>query len=142
MQLSQKTEYAVHSLLYLTYKKQVTLVDEIAQHLKASQSYLAKVMQRLSKAGLVKSYVGAGGGYILAKQPEEITFADVARIFEEETQVLDCLAEARDCDARPDCKILHVFNDAYQKMMEELEMTTIADLETDEAKIDYEEFSD
>ncbi len=98
-------------------------------------------MQRLSKAGLVKSYVGAGGGYTLAKQPEEITFADVARIFEEEEQVLDCLAEARNCSERPDCKILHVFNEAYQTMMDELETTTIADLATKEDKIDYEEFS-
>lgn len=85
-------------------------------------------MQKLSKAELVESYVGAGGGYTLDKSAEEITFADVVRIFETEENVLDCLAEKRECTMWPECKILTVFNDAYQEMIDKLEEITIQDL--------------
>ena len=129
MKLSQKTEYALHSLLYLAYKSpSVILVDDIADEQNISKSYLAKVMQKLSKSGLVKSYVGAGGGYDLAKEPAEISFADVIRIFEEEEYVLDCLAEKRGCIAKENCKMLTAIDDAYQTMLKELEETTIKDL--------------
>ena len=129
MKLSQKTEYALHSLLYLAYRSpDVILVDEIADDQNISKSYLAKVMQKLSKAGLVKSYVGAGGGYDLAKDPAEITFADVMRIFEAEEYVLDCLAEQRGCKAKPNCKMIDVIDDAYQAMLEQLEDTTIQNI--------------
>lgn len=130
MKLSQKTEYALHSLLYLAYRSpDVILVDEIAADQNISKSYLAKVMQKLSKAGLVKSYVGAGGGYDLAKDPAEITFADVMRIFESEEYVLDCLAEKRGCTKKSSyCEMLTAIDDAYQTMLEELEETSIADI--------------
>lgn len=132
MQLSQKTEYALHSLLYLAYKSPaVTLVDEIAAEQNISKSYLAKVMQKLSKAGLVKSYVGAGGGYDLAKDPAEITFAEVVKIFEREDFVLDCLAEERGCTNKSSCKIINVIDDAYQMMLKRLEETTIQDIVDD-----------
>ena len=85
-------------------------------------------MQKLSKAGLVKAYMGASGGYTLAQSPSEISFADVVRIFEAEDNVLDCLDEARGCPARPDCKILNTLNEAYQQMIRNLEETTIQDL--------------
>jgi len=129
MQLSRKTEYALHSLLFLAPKKTgVVLVDDIANDQNISQSYLAKVMQKLSKAGLVESYVGAGGGYRLAKEPAEITFAEVIRIFESEDYVLDCLAEERGCSTKSNCKMITAIDDAYQTMLEELEETTIQDI--------------
>lgn len=138
MQFSQKTEYALHSLLYLACKQEVILVDKIAAEQNISKSYLAKVMQKLSNAGLVKSYVGASGGYTLAKSAAEISFADVVRIFETEEQVLDCLDQERNCPAGPSCKILTTLNDAYQEMIDRLEETTIQDLVTKVKPVEQE----
>ena len=68
LQIRRETDYAIRCLYFLSGKKDaVVMVDEIAREMRIPKTFLAKILQRLAKAGFVQSYVGVKGGFILQK---------------------------------------------------------------------------
>lgn len=135
MNTSRKTDYAVHALMILAKnKKQELSVKELADLENVSSSYLAKVMQKLSAAGIVSSAEGKKGGYTLSRDAEEINLAQIMKLFEAEENVFECVDEIHGCKIKDRCKIHLVFAQAYQKMLTELEQTTINDIIEPEIK--------
>ena len=132
MQLSLSTEYAIHSLFYLAMqdKAKLTLVSDVAKVQNISESYLAKVFQTLSKAGLIKSYRGAKGGYVLAQEPKKISLRKIVETMEGNSPIYVCDDQKRKCNFLGDCIISHVMTEAEQKMFEVLDQTSLADLLT------------
>jgi Rrf2 family protein len=130
MQLSQSTEYAIHSLYYLALvgKDKLILVSEVAKAQNISESYLAKVFQALAKAGLIKSYRGAKGGYVLAQDPDQITFRKIVQVMEGSSPIFICDNHKRNCSFLGDCIISQVMSEAENKMYQVLEQTTLADI--------------
>ncbi len=129
MKTSKKTDYAVHALIILARNKAKEIsVNEIAEIENVSPSYLAKVMQALSRNGLVISSEGKAGGYQLNKRASAISLADIVEVFEEKDNVFDCVDQIHGCTIRGRCKIHRAFTEAYQKMLEELRKTTIEDI--------------
>ena len=125
MRVSKKTEYAVHSVLYIAYHSERTvLLDELALQ-GVSRDYLAKVMRSLSRAKIVDSSVGAGGGYTLAKPAESITVKDVFLAVEGEP-LLKCAYNERVCDAFDKCGILCFFDDAFKAFLNSLDGVNFA----------------
>ncbi|MDG2388656.1 MAG: Rrf2 family transcriptional regulator [Planctomycetaceae bacterium] len=75
---SQTVEYALRAMIYLAQssgKPQPT--EEIAKVTKVPPAYLSKVLQSMSKGGLVISQRGLHGGFRLAKKPEEVNILDI-----------------------------------------------------------------
>ena len=135
MKTSRKTDYAVHALMILAKnKKQELSVKELADIENVSSSYLAKVMQSLSAAGIVISAEGKKGGYTLSRSAEKINLAQIMELFEAEENVFECVDQIHGCKIKDRCKIHQVFAQAYQKMMVELEKTTINDIIEPEIK--------
>ncbi len=135
MKTSRKTDYAVHALMILAKNKKEELsVKELADRGKVSSSYLAKVMQGLSAAGIVSSAEGVKGGYTLGRDAEEINLAQIMELFEEKENVFECVDEIRGCKINDRCKIHRVFGRAYQNMLTELKQTTIKDIINPEIK--------
>lgn len=130
MQLSLSTEYAIHSLFYLALQAQdkIILVSDVAKAQNISASYLAKVFQTLSKAGLVKSYRGSKGGYILAKEPSKISLRKIVETMEGKSPIFICDDHKRKCNFLGDCLISHVMTEAEQKMFDVLDQTSLDDL--------------
>jgi len=135
MKTSRKTDYAVHALMILAKnKKQELSVKELADIENVSSSYLAKVMQSLSSAGIVISAEGKKGGYTLSRSAEEINLAQIMELFEAEENVFECVDEIHGCTIKDRCKIHAVFKDAYQEMLDKLRETSIADILDPEIK--------
>ena len=130
MKYAQSTELAVDSLLFMAAnpERQEFSADELAKAQRLSASYLAKVLQQLARAGLLRSQRGPKGGYALARPPQTITLLDIARIFEGSSPLYTCNAEAKLCDLRSHCLIVSTFQEAERKMHEVLEGVTLADL--------------
>ncbi len=81
--LSEATSLALHSLVLIAKKQPLRMnVKVLAEKLNASQAHLAKVFQKLSKAGLVKSVRGPAGGFELNKPADQITFIEIYEIIE------------------------------------------------------------
>ena len=80
MELSSRVEYALLALLELAtpYPKDSPLtVNEIADSQEIPERYLDQILTVLRRAGFVQSLRGAKGGYLLAKEPWQITLLDV-----------------------------------------------------------------
>lgn len=87
---SSGVEYGIHSLMCMVDSKgdaRDMSVREIADLQSVPYDYLAKIFTRLSKAGLVRSIEGKGGGFQLAKAAEHITVLDVANAIDGDKRI-------------------------------------------------------
>jgi Rrf2 family transcriptional regulator, iron-sulfur cluster assembly transcription factor len=94
MRLSTKGRYAVMAMADLAKNGSGRAVSlaEIATRQEISLSYLEQLFARLRKGGLVKSIRGPGGGYRLAKGPEETVVADIVLAVDEPIRATRCAA--------------------------------------------------
>lgn len=135
MNTSKKTDYALHALMIMSRNKNFEYsASELAEIENVSASYLAKVMQKLSKYKIVSSSEGKTGGYKLNRKAEDISVAEIVEILEEKDNVFDCVDEVHGCTIRDRCKIHAVFKEAYQEMLKKLSKTSIADIMDPEIK--------
>ncbi len=89
--VSEGAYLAMHSLALIAKNQPQRLtVKHLAEKLDASQAHLAKVFQKLSKAGYVKSVRGPSGGFILNKPAEEISFLDIYQTMEGDISLGNC----------------------------------------------------
>ena len=81
--ISEAASLALHGLVLIAKNQPLRMnVKVLAEELNASQTHLAKVFQKLSKAGLVKSLRGPAGGFELNKPAEDITFLEIYEIID------------------------------------------------------------
>ena len=82
MRVSTRGDYASRALLSLSLRSAEdgpTTVRDIAERTGLPQPYLEQILLALKGAGLVRSKRGVGGGYLLARPPEEINLAEIVR---------------------------------------------------------------
>jgi Rrf2 family transcriptional regulator, iron-sulfur cluster assembly transcription factor len=84
MKVSTRGDYAARALLSLALhgSDRPTSVKEIAERTHLPQPYLEQILLSVKGAGLVRSKRGVGGGYVLARAPEEITLAQIVAAVE------------------------------------------------------------
>jgi Rrf2 family protein len=88
--LSQTTEYALRVVAHLASLDEPATTRQIAQATLVPEGYLAKVLQGLSRAGLVSSQRGLHGGSVLARPPAEITLYDVVQAIDPIKRIKTC----------------------------------------------------
>ena len=81
MQLSTAARYALRAVVDLAQHREQGAVQrvDIARRQALSEDYLAQLLLKLKRAGLVESVRGPGGGYVLARDPAQLRAADVLR---------------------------------------------------------------
>ncbi|MBM3222469.1 MAG: Rrf2 family transcriptional regulator [Candidatus Tectomicrobia bacterium] len=133
LRFSQSTDLAIHGLWALARLESghFLLLSDIARRQNVSESYLSKVFQRLTRAGLTRAMRGKKGGYTLARSPADITVGDVVRAMDPEPPMYQCMAQERCCEALESCLLLRIFAEAEQRMYAVLDQVTLADLLTD-----------
>ena len=133
-------EYALHCLGELSAPPagSVLTVKDLAEFQGVSESYLAKVFTKLSKAGLTRSSVGAKGGYELARPMDQISFWDVVVALEGEPRLFECRNIRSGCvlyrnvQVKPKwlvsdlCEIHRVMLDAEARVKAALQEKTLA----------------
>jgi Rrf2 family protein len=114
--LTQKTRYALRSLLYIAEKQDQAPVQlaRIAETQRVPPKYLELIMLDLKNAGLVKSTRGPKGGYRLARKPADISFGDIVRVMEGPIALVSCAstnfyAPCGDCHDQGSCAIRKAF---------------------------------
>jgi Rrf2 family protein len=98
------------------------------QHL--SENYLEQLIAKLRKAGLVKSVRGAQGGYILAREPGQITVGDIVRVLEGPIAPVYCVSEEDPgcCDEADYCITRTVWARVRDGIASVLDGISLADL--------------
>jgi len=129
MQVSRETEYAIRCLEYLSREPERTaMTEEIAANTNIPRSYLAKILQKLSRARLVASVRGAKGGFRLAKLPNEISLYDL--FLETEGPVAaqnTCAVSKLACGADGYCSIHSMWTGIREELIDLLRRTYIND---------------
>ena len=104
MRLSTKGRYAVTAMMDIALHEKlgpVTLAD-ISQCQGISLSYLEQLFSKLRKQGLVRGVRGPGGGYRLAKSPDQISVADIILSVDEKLDMTKCGGKG-DCSSGEKC---------------------------------------
>jgi Rrf2 family transcriptional regulator, iron-sulfur cluster assembly transcription factor len=130
MQLTREGDYGIRSVLYLArqpYKK-ISFVTEISEDYKIPRSFLAKILQKLVKAKIVRSYRGVKGGFSLARQAKDISVLDVLEAIEGKLAMNICLADKKKCDFSRNCPIHSVWASVQSKVVEVLKKSNFEDL--------------
>lgn len=114
--LAQKTRYALRSLLYLVEEGGGAPVQlaRIASTQQVPPKYLELIMLDLKRAGLVTSTRGPKGGYVLARDPADISFGEIVRVMEGPIALVPCAsvnfyARCGDCHDEATCAIRRAF---------------------------------
>jgi len=130
MQLTREGDYGIRSVLYLArqpYKK-ISFVAEISEEYKIPRSFLAKILQKLVKAKIVRSYRGVKGGFSLARQAKDISVLDVLEAIEGKLSMNICLADKRKCDFSRHCPIHSVWANVQVKVTDVLKKSNFDEL--------------
>ena len=125
MKFSKATDYALHTMLFLTAAtpEKPVGVQLLAEKQKVSPTYLSKILTKLVKAGMIESITGVNGGYRLKRNWEDISFLDIIHAIEGSASLFDC-----SFDHGPDCPIQRVVLEAEEKMEEHLRNKKMSDL--------------
>lgn len=104
--VTREADYALRCILYLSDdEKAHRSVREISSEMHIPESFLAKILQRLMKAGVVASVRGAGGGFKLSKPASEITVLGVMEAIDGPLVINRCAVEPGSCDLSGECVI-------------------------------------
>ena len=103
MKISTKGRYSVTALyeLALRYGEGAVSLKSIATSQGLSENYLEQLMAPLRRAGIVKSVRGAQGGYMLARDPKEITIGEIITTVEGPIALVDCLLTSAESAEQP-----------------------------------------
>ncbi|WP_112320300.1 RrF2 family transcriptional regulator [Oceanibium sediminis] len=101
---------------------------DLAEEFGLSRNHLAKIMQRLSRAGLVETRRGGGGGAVLARPAEEIRLGAVIRLLEEDQALVECFGAQNACTLDGCCALKTRLRSAEAAFLADLDRSTLADI--------------
>lgn len=130
MQLSAYSDHSIRVLMQAALRspERVT-VDQVAETYGISRHLLVKVVHDLGQQGYLKTFRGIGGGFTLARPPENIRLGDVVRLGEEAETVIDCMdGVKRHCRLFPACHLKEVLDEAAAAFFEVLDNYSLADV--------------
>lgn len=132
MKVSTRGDYASRALLSLALHQSdgPTSVRDIAERTGLPQPYLEQILLALKGAGLVRSKRGVGGGYVLSRDPSEITLAEIVSAVDGPIQAGDFGKPHTDgaCDHEGQCVLLAIWWDVGEQMQRALGAYTLAQL--------------
>jgi len=130
MQLTRAADYAVRVMIHLAGLPPGTRVsrDELAQAAECPEQFLSKVLQGLTRAGLIVSHRGNTGGFELPAQRRTATMLDIVEAIEGPLHLNVCLAAESVCARQSWCPAHDVWEETQAAMTRALKATSIADL--------------
>src|SRR5208337_2265953 len=105
LRLSTRGQYGVRAMYEIArgYPVQPVTIKEIAENQDVSVAYLEQILNKLRKAGLIKSVKGPGGGYLLSTGPEKISIASIVSELEGPVAITSCLNPDEGCIRVDNC---------------------------------------
>jgi Rrf2 family protein len=129
MKLSTRSRYGTRILVDLARNKDkgpIQIGEISKRHI--SVKYLEQLIRPLKKAKLVTSVRGPKGGHLLAEKPENISLGQIVRLFEGQSDLVECVSYPEKCPMSDDCQVRLAWRDATEVLYKKLDSTTISDL--------------
>src|SRR5215469_8245353 len=130
LQLTKKPDYGLMALKYLAEHPESPALSakDIADAYGIPAQLLAKILQRLTKTGLLRSHAGMNGGYALSRDASQISAFEVIHAIDGPLFITSCTKGAHGCDLTPSCTIKEPLARVNETIVGVLKSISIHDL--------------
>lgn len=132
LRLSKRSDYALIAMRHLATGVRSASARELAERYDIPVELLAKVLQKLARAGLLVSQQGIRGGYVLSRSAEQITVADIIVAVDGPLTVTACSDQDHSCDQYSKCNVRDPLWRLKDRIVAAIEGCTLAELATDQ----------
>jgi Rrf2 family protein len=142
LKLTKKADYGLMAMKHLAEHAHqgACSAKDVAESYGIPPEALAKILQRLARAGLLHSQAGMNGGYTLARDAREISAYEVIRAIDGPLFITACITVRGECDQTKRCTIrepLRKVNESIEEVLKRIkiaEMTENSDAANDESR--------
>lgn len=140
MILSTKGRYGLKAVfeLSLNYGEGPVSLKKISEKYNISVNYLEQLFAKLKKKGYIETVRGPHGGYLLAKEPKEITVGMILRTLEGDITASECLGKEV-CERESICATRGIFEKIENSINNVIDNITLADMYEEHKTIMAEE---
>jgi len=129
MYVTRKADYAVRCILLLSKEPdRIISASEISKSMAIPRTFLAKILQRLSRKGIVKSTQGISGGFRLAKKPGKISVLEVIEAIQGPSAMSVCALDKRICSRSGTCAVHPIWVELRRDVEKRLKSENFAKL--------------
>ena len=130
MKISTKARYGTRAMIDIGehFGEGPVSLRKLADRQCISMKYMEQIVPLLKASGLIRSTRGALGGYVLAKEPGEISLRDILQALEGSWSLVDCLDDDKLCDRAKECVTYEIWHDIQTSIYRILDSTTLADM--------------
>ena len=125
--IREDTDYAMRALVYLAIrrKQEPVAAKVLAKAQDIPNDFAHKILRKLTKAGLTKSYMGSQGGFTLARSPSQITLLQVVETIQGPVMVRKCCLGLDACPRCPSCSVSVKLGELQDTLVKFLENITL-----------------
>jgi Rrf2 family protein len=128
LKLTKKADYGLMAMKHLAERgdKGSCSAKDVAEAYRIPQEALAKILQRLVKAGLLHSQHGINGGYTLARDPKTISSFEVIKAIDGPLFITSCVTVRGECDQTDRCTIrepLRKVNESIETVLRNIKIS-------------------
>ncbi|HEY4112035.1 Rrf2 family transcriptional regulator [Puia sp.] len=130
---SKACEYAIRSVIYVAQKSRDGVkvgIREIAKGIDSPEHFIAKILQDLSRKGLIQSQKGPSGGFFLDERSLKAPLADIVRTVDGDEIFTGCALGLRQCSEAKPCPLHHEFKKIRDDLSHLLQNTTVGEFST------------
>ena len=129
--ISNSSKYAIKAIIYLglhSSKSNKILTREMFEEIQVSESYLAKILQELSRHGIVSSAKGRNGGIYLTEDNLNHSLMDIIRVVDGGQAMDSCLLGISNCNMDNPCALHYTIGKGKTEFNEKLRTSIIKDI--------------
>ena len=131
---SNSAKYALNAVLYLslhTNEEKKLMTKDLSDKINVPKPYLAKILQDLSRHGIISSTKGPKGGFYLSEDNRKLSLINVVEVMDGKQRLNSCVLGLEACSNENPCVLHHIVGRANTEFVKNLQETTIQDLISD-----------
>jgi Rrf2 family protein len=127
--ITRDTDYAIRALNYIVCNEGRTIsITELVRELDTPKPFLRKILQLLSINGILNSFKGKNGGFVLARKPEDILLLDLMQIFQGQFKISECTFKKNTCPNQEYCNLKTEIASIEKMVLEKISTVTLKSL--------------
>lgn len=127
---SKTCEYAIRAMIFIAHKSEQGVkvgIKEISKGIASPEHFIAKILQDLSRKGMVQSAKGPNGGFFLENSAKKKSLADIVIAIDGDKIFSGCALGLKQCSEKNPCPLHDAFKGIRKQMHEALKLATISD---------------
>lgn len=128
MKITREADYALRIVAMLAEEDKHIEAKVIAERNDIPYRFTLKILRKIVQSGIIKSYRGVNGGYVLNRKPSEITFREVIEVIDGKIAINKCFEDPEICKNNGICKVQRKLCLVQKKLSDELDSITFADI--------------